>query len=369
MTVGVARCYRLIERVSADETIQYTYDAAGKGLSMTDSTGITEYEYDTEQGLSTKLQYPDRKELRIAYDANGNRTEAIGPFGGQRFFKYDAMDRLTAMGTTSGSEEFEYTYYANGLLNQTKLNENLTTQQRFMGTKLLEKEQVRGQHLISRYQYEYDANNNIQKRTQNDVVDTFTYDQLVRIKESSVFNEAYTYDKLGNRLTLSSEQWLEPPSMNNTFDAQDRLVQVATEGKTVQYVYNGDGLLVERVENGVRNRYYYDGSQIIAEAEIVNGQPVHKATYIRGNALEAIDYADGSRVHVLSNGHGDIKELQNESGQTLNKYSYDLWGNIITQIEQVHNPFRYSGEYWDDTTKLQYLRARWYDPSMGRFMN
>jgi RHS repeat-associated protein len=29
---------------------------------------------------------------------------------------------------------------------------------------------------------------------------------------------------------------------------------------------------------------------------------------------------------------------------------------------------RYSGEYWDDTTGLQYLRARWYDPGVGRFM-
>ncbi|WP_223260598.1 RHS repeat domain-containing protein [Paenibacillus ihbetae] len=360
---------RLIERVSADETVQYAYDAAGKRISMADPTGITRYEYDPVQGSLTRLQYPDGQELRIAYDANGNRTEAIGPFGSQRFFRYDAMNRLAAMGTFSGAEEFKYTYYANGLLNQSTANGNLTTKHRFNGTKLTEKEQVRGQHLISRYQYEYDANNNIQKRTQNDVVDTFAYDPLDRIAESSIFNEVYTYDKLGNRLILRSEQWLETPSMNNTFDAQDRLIQVATEDKTVQYIYNGDGLLVERVENGVRSRYYYDGSQMIAEAEVVNGQPVHKATYIRGNALEAIDYADGSRAYVLSNGHGDITELQDESGQKLNKYVYDLWGNILSQEEQVHNPFRYSGEYWDDTTKLQYLRARWYDPSVGRFIN
>ncbi|KOP67943.1 hypothetical protein AMS62_23810 [Bacillus sp. FJAT-18019] len=101
----------------------------------------------------------------------------------------------------------------------------------------------------------------------------------------------------------------------------------------------------------------------------MNGQPVHKATYIRGNALEAIDYADDSRAYVLSNGHGDITELQDESGQVLNRYSYDLWGNIISQEERVHNPFRYSGEYWDETSKLQYLRARWYDRSVGCFMN
>ncbi|WP_289356055.1 RHS repeat-associated core domain-containing protein [Paenibacillus sp. S-12] len=39
------------------------------------------------------------------------------------------------------------------------------------------------------------------------------------------------------------------------------------------------------------------------------------------------------------------------------------------QEERVPNIFRYSGEYWDAATNLQYLRARWYDPSVGRFIN
>ncbi len=41
----------------------------------------------------------------------------------------------------------------------------------------------------------------------------------------------------------------------------------------------------------------------------------------------------------------------------------------MVQEEQVPNIFRYSGEYWDAATNLQYLRARWYDPSIGRFIN
>ena len=41
----------------------------------------------------------------------------------------------------------------------------------------------------------------------------------------------------------------------------------------------------------------------------------------------------------------------------------------MVQEERVPNIFRYSGEYWDATTNLQYLRARWYDPSIGRFIN
>ncbi|MEC0084397.1 RHS repeat-associated core domain-containing protein [Paenibacillus alvei] len=46
-----------------------------------------------------------------------------------------------------------------------------------------------------------------------------------------------------------------------------------------------------------------------------------------------------------------------------------MWGNPLVQEEKVPNIFRYSGEYWDAATSLQYLRARWYDPSVGRFIN
>ncbi|MCE5170973.1 hypothetical protein LQV63_16845 [Paenibacillus profundus] len=49
--------------------------------------------------------------------------------------------------------------------------------------------------------------------------------------------------------------------------------------------------------------------------------------------------------------------------------TYDIWGNPLTEEERVPNIFRYSGEYWDKTTNLQYLRTRWYDPSIGLFNN
>ena len=85
---------------------------------------------------------------------------------------------------------------------------------------------------------------------------------------------------------------------------------MTTDSAKVEYQYNGDNLLVERTENGVTMRYYYDdGAQMIAEAEVRNGTSALKANYIRGAKLEAIVYADGSKAYVQSNGHGDITEL------------------------------------------------------------
>uniref|UniRef100_UPI0036700CCA polymorphic toxin-type HINT domain-containing protein n=1 Tax=Paenibacillus farraposensis TaxID=2807095 RepID=UPI0036700CCA len=68
------------------------------------------------------------------------------------------------------------------------------------------------------------------------------------------------------------------------------------------------------------------------------------------------------------NGHGDVVGLSNNTGKQLNSYTYDIWGGPETVKETVPNVLRYAGEYWDDTTGLQYLRARWYDPGTARFM-
>ncbi|WP_420795533.1 RHS repeat-associated core domain-containing protein [Desulforamulus aeronauticus] len=53
----------------------------------------------------------------------------------------------------------------------------------------------------------------------------------------------------------------------------------------------------------------------------------------------------------------------------VNRYAYDEWGNILSKQEQVTNPLRYAGEYYDDESGLYHLRSRYYDPTIGRFIS
>ena len=48
-------------------------------------------------------------------------------------------------------------------------------------------------------------------------------------------------------------------------------------------------------------------------------------------------------------------------------YSYDAFGNIIEKTEKVENRFCYNGEMLDPVTQQYYLRARFYNPVIGRF--
>nr|WP_246281465.1 RHS repeat-associated core domain-containing protein [Saccharibacillus qingshengii] len=74
------------------------------------------------------------------------------------------------------------------------------------------------------------------------------------------------------------------------------------------------------------------------------------------------------KAYYQHNGHSDVIGLVKADGTALNRYTYDIWGNPLTADVQVDNPFGYSGEFWDEDIGLQYLRSRWYDLSIGRFI-
>ena len=77
---------------------------------------------------------------------------------------------------------------------------------------------------------------------------------------------------------------------------------------------------------------------------------------------------NGSWYYYIYNAHGDVAGLVNEAGTVVNTYEYTPWGEIRNETETVDNPIKYAREYYDDELDMIYLRARYYDPSIGRFI-
>ncbi|NLP14219.1 MAG: hypothetical protein GX383_07090, partial [Clostridium sp.] len=75
----------------------------------------------------------------------------------------------------------------------------------------------------------------------------------------------------------------------------------------------------------------------------------------------------GSIHYYLNNAHGDVVGLVDAKGTVVNSYKYDAFGNIVEAKEQVHNRFKYAGEQFEQVTGQYYLRARFYNPVVGRF--
>ena len=230
------------------------------------------------------------------------------------------------------------------------------------------------------FTYDYDNNKNIINRTQNGTTDQFTYDSLSRIEseQSDGKDKTFTYDDQGNRLTIAGGQISGLKNRKYTFDTLDRLIGVTGQGQgketiDVTYSYNGDGLLYERVTKDQRIRYYYDEEgKLLAEAT-VGADNAARVSYFYIYDLDGRLWARQSKTNGMEyyqfNGHGDVVGLTDKDGNELNSYSYDIWGNPTNEKEDVPNVFRYSSEYWDSDTGLQYLRARWYDPNTARFVS
>ncbi|MDO3411901.1 RHS repeat-associated core domain-containing protein [Saccharibacillus sp. CPCC 101409] len=372
----------LISDNAVDGTISYVYDAAGRRTKMTDGTGTTGYEY-TAVGELASTTYPDGSSLKMDYEVRGLRSAQTfnsGSFQLKLQQSYNVnTSTLSTMSAESGNGaklgSYTYSYRQNNTLSDISSGSGLVQTYSYDGLNLAGMKQSDNGTIFGSYAYSYDNNRNIVSKTDNGETHTFGYDALNRLKASSLFNESYAYDPRGNRSEMTSEREPDFSEANYTYDARDRLTNVKTETGNVSYRYNGDGLMTERTgEDGKKTRYYYDDrSLLVAEGTVDAGGSVTITVgyvYDANGQIKARQIPGENELQTYwTNAHGDITEIKDAAGKTLNQYTYDVWGNPIIEEETTDNVLRYSGEYWDGETGLQYLRARWYDPNIGRFIN
>jgi len=162
----------------------------------------------------------------------------------------------------------------------------------------------------------------------------------------------------------------------NTYDGFNRLVRaekIEAGVRTVtEYTYNGDDLrvwkTVRKSDSGYTPQvtcFLYDRQHVILETD-GSGNTVTR--YIRGINYIA-QYSGTEFSYYLYNGHGDVVQTVSASGEILNHYDYDIFGNPVLTIETAACNIRYAGEYLDKETGLYYLRARYYNPYIGRFIS
>ncbi len=100
-----------------------------------------------------------------------------------------------------------------------------------------------------------------------------------------------------------------------------------------------------------------------------NTDSIHHARNIFGiNSIAR--KTSNSKLYYLYNGHADVVAMVDSNGNVINYYDYDIYGNIKEASESgIENPIRYAGQYYDDESDLYYLRARYYDPGLMRFIS
>jgi RHS repeat-associated protein len=154
-----------------------------------------------------------------------------------------------------------------------------------------------------------------------------------------------------------------------TYDAENQLIRVDRPGLVAEYRYDALGRRIEKNVNGVSTRYIYDNEDIVAEADATN---TAQAFYLHGPGIdEPLSMgrfgAGGGTFTYHADGLGSISSVTSSTGAVTRSYTYDSFGRIVTQTGTLVNPYTYTGRELDPESSLYYYRARYYDPTIGRF--
>ena len=183
-----------------------------------------------------------------------------------------------------------------------------------------------------------------------------------KTQDGSSSTTTYTYDKNGNQLTKTSSA----VTVTNTYNAFDQLSKSVVGDTTTTYTYAPSGLRFTKQTTYPGITYLYDGDILVAELR--GSGVIYKYTYgVDLVSYGVYKYPDTTDYYYLRNGHGDVTYLTDEDGAITKTYEYDAFGNEEAPDSADTNPFRYAGEYYDTETGTYYLRARYYDPVIGRF--
>ena len=174
------------------------------------------------------------------------------------------------------------------------------------------------------------------------------------------------YDANGN--TLSDAQ-----GRSFTWDFENRLTQAVNPGVgTTNFRYDPFGRRIQKSgPNGTTN-YLYDGMAAGANMiEEVDSSGSVLARYTQDSRVDGplSMLRAGTTSYYEQDGVNSVTSLSNSAGAVAKGYSYDSFGNLTSSTGTLTNPFRYTGREFDSETTIYFNRARYYDPSMGRFFS
>ena len=395
--------------------IYYMYDERGRVITEFQGDHIIDYSYDDRGRKSERILWADGQ-----YDVSTTT------------YTYDLMSRLTEVSNSSmptATRNTYYTYTPNGQL-LTETTGGLVTSYEYndAGLTTQKTHSVNGTDPLSNFctssnyfTYSYYTNGYIKSMfdTANIVAPSYTYDGAGRliqeIRQGSGIDDvfSYTYDAAGNRLSKVSIYNANEgygTTITETelysYDANNRLTSVSVDGNVVNYTYDSNGnMLTEGNKNYTYNvlnqligysdetssatySYYstglrssknvnnsdirgfvWDGSDLIYEYGLYQSPYLGKCYNYGLDLISSYDNNEINGILYEKDDHGSVVMTIGLNNNYDQRHTYDAFGISGEYQYSTSDPMRYCGEYQDYESGLIYLRARYYSPKLGRFIN
>ncbi len=320
-------------------TVTYGYDGAGRLTAQEIQIG--------NNRLTTALEYADHQSVGSVWWQATAWNGADITFFGYEYYP-DGTLRSAREGRGAGARQLAWDYYPDGSL-------------------MYEQDTLQG----GRRDFAYDAGGNMLTGVPAapNAIAQYAYNQLRQIG-----NWAFGYNLNGERI---SEQNSPTGSREYGYDGFGNLVWVKQNGQLVyeaQYDALGRRVAYRTPAAGGWIYLLYDGDALVAEmdpwgnvlAEYVWGQLGPVARVERSGLY-------GYRVLLyVCDALGHVRMLVDAStGQVVDRYAYDAWGNLIAREGSTHQPFTWNGAYgyeWIPEVGLYHVGARAYDPRTARWL-
>ena len=366
------------KRSNGKRLVSYTHDRAGQITEIRDPEGVrTRYEYDI-LGRRSRIYNNDGLEVRYGYDALNRIRHIRYGNGVETAYTYDGDGNIRTLETRAGENvllSFAYRYDGNGNRTaKTGMQAGVTlggvTSEITAGNNALDLSyayDVRGQLLEERRNgasvcYAYDkAGNRIRKTdVQGEIRYLYNEKNQLIAEESPADRKQFSYDRQGGIIEEKNAAGIRLFSYNS----RHQQTRVETETGSVQENrYDAEGLRFELLENGRRTSFvYHDGELLQEEGREEQGTSYHLGAgmeaFRRGQELSYYHRDEQLSTALVTDGHRNVQ----------NSYQYDAFGMSLGTTEKLNNRIRYTGQQYDDVTGQYYLRARYYNPVAGRFM-
>ncbi|WHI47267.1 RHS repeat-associated core domain-containing protein [Microbulbifer sp. VAAF005] len=360
-----------------DRTLSYTYNTQGdlNGLSL-DNTIET-------GGVLTNHSFGYDDYARLISATLAGSTHTLG---------YDSADHWTSLTYASGARRTNI-YNVDGTLTSTTLEDPSGT-------------------ILEALSYSFDAANKIISYSDNDGVQSFTYDGVDRLTsadypDSIAFaDETFSYDGVGNREDPSDNTVYEYNSSNQlisqnnealirsydsdgnltsitgtenktfTYDLDNRLTGY-TDGTTIaSYGYGVSGRRLYKTVDGITTWFLWNGTQLIAEFEETSGTAslIQRYDYLPGS-YAPIQVVDTKGSYTVYSDHLDTPRLLiNSDGEAIWRSTRSVFGEAVIDGDVDGDGYivtfniRFPGQYYDGESGLSYNYFRNYDPALGRYI-
>jgi len=395
-----------------DET--YTYTNTGQQQTVTDARGVTEYIYDAMDRVLQRTD-PDGQFVTYQYDSAGNRTRLFTP-ADSTVYTFDALNR-TATVSHAATGVTQYTYDNVGNLESTLYPNATRADYTYSDLSRLTKlfNHTGAGDTVSCYSYTLGATGNrIRVEEHTGRIVNYVFDETYRLLEEQIADPdfgnqtiLYTYDNAGNRLTKDDGAVLTQydyddnnrlitetkelavttytydnngntiaktsPTENTayTYDYQNRMISADVTMNAVQqlieYQYDADGIRTQKKIGSNITNFLVDKNREFAQVlEERDGSGSLTVSYLHG--LDLISQNRGGNVSYYHyDGQHSTRQLSDVSTQVTDTYTYDAFGLLLQRTGSTENNYLYSGEQFDPNVGFYYLRARYYNPEIGRF--